>query len=355
MARGVSTNPALLVHKPPLAFTLGVTTRQNWQIQTNSVELLTYHEVPFSGNRRLMQSQQDEIMQSALQGLLNDYKQSDYQCGLTQEFVRGLLIKSDFEREVCNTKRDDLLHQKLRGLPERPFYQEITRRLQIICDHKKICDSDSRVNQLEGVNVPFLPAKHFGMTEIESMDTLIPHPPAGLSIEHYISWLRQAGERGILALLGMRQTIGTASLPFGNDRSCQTYLMPPSSHDLIEASCQLHKPNSKSSMTVGARALTKHADRGQSRFYGTVQGNESVKNDHAESVIKKLIQDASWINIHNFGGTDASQPVIEVRTMEGYGARWSAVWKDAFTPEQIAFRGFVEPQMEDGHEKRWRH
>ena len=58
------------------------------------------------------------------------------------------------------------------------------------------------------------------------------------------------------------------------------------------------------------------------------------------------MKDASWINIHNFGGTDVCKPVIEVRTMGGYGARWSAVWKEnVFTPEENTFRGFLEPQM----------
>lgn len=35
--------------------------------------------------------------------------------------------------------------------------------------------------------------------------------------------------------------------------------------------------------------------------------------------------------------------VFEVRTVEGYGARWSE--------EGTFFRGFLEPQMADGHEK----
>lgn len=39
--------------------------------------------------------------------------------------------------------------------------------------------------------------------------------------------------------------------------------------------------------------------------------------------------------------------VFEVRTAEGYGARWLADGSD--------FRGFLEPQMQDGHAKGWRH
>jgi hypothetical protein len=37
--------------------------------------------------------------------------------------------------------------------------------------------------------------------------------------------------------------------------------------------------------------------------------------------------------------------VLEVRTLEGYGARW--------TSDGSFFRGFLEPHMEDGHEKGW--
>ena len=39
--------------------------------------------------------------------------------------------------------------------------------------------------------------------------------------------------------------------------------------------------------------------------------------------------------------------VFEVRTAEGYGARWLA--------DGSEFRGFLEPQMEEGHSKGWRH
>ena len=39
--------------------------------------------------------------------------------------------------------------------------------------------------------------------------------------------------------------------------------------------------------------------------------------------------------------------VIEARGPEGYGARWTA--------DGTQFRGFLEPQMVDGHEVGWRH
>lgn len=39
--------------------------------------------------------------------------------------------------------------------------------------------------------------------------------------------------------------------------------------------------------------------------------------------------------------------MIEIRTIEGYGVRW--------LHDGTEFRGFLEPQMEDGHEVGWRH
>jgi len=39
-------------------------------------------------------------------------------------------------------------------------------------------------------------------------------------------------------------------------------------------------------------------------------------------------------------------PIIEIRVKEGYGMRWQL---DGF------FRGFLEPQMPNGHENGWKH
>ncbi len=39
--------------------------------------------------------------------------------------------------------------------------------------------------------------------------------------------------------------------------------------------------------------------------------------------------------------------IYEVRNKEGYGVRWSL--------DGLQFRGFLEPQMENGHEKGWIH
>ena len=257
------------------------------------------------------------------------------------------------------------LHEKLRGVPQRPLYLELTHRLLIIHQHKNQATQCSNPNTDVTDDTFFLPASHFGMTERQSMNSLIPDPPKDLtSVEECTIWLQKAGSNGIYAILGMRQTIGTVSKFFEGDEkndlnvkpSPVQYLLPPCTPQLITASCKLHKPNTKSNLTVAARAFAKHSHRGECSIFGAVQGSESRKNDQAYEIVKRLIQHAAWINIHCFGALDNSRPVVEVRTMDGYGARWSAIWrKNAFFPEDVEFRGFLEPQMEHGHEKRWRH
>ena len=55
------------------------------------------------------------------------------------------------------------------------------------------------------------------------------------------------------------------------------------------------------------------------------------------------------VNIHCFGGIDESNPIIEIRTFCGYGARWSGRWhsdENVFeSVEDVEFRGFLEPQV----------
>ena len=100
-------------------------------------------------------------------------------------------------------------------------------------------------------------------------------------------------------------------------------------------------------LTVAARALHKHADRGTERFWGSAAGPEAAKNAHARAVLERVLAEAVWLNAHCTGGL--AEPLFEARVPEGYGARW------ALTADGARFRGFLEPPMEDGHAKRWRH
>ncbi|CAH1794071.1 unnamed protein product [Owenia fusiformis] len=139
------------------------------------------------------------------------------------------------------------------------------------------------------------------------------------------------GKRGLLEMLGLRKTVGTVdSWP------------PPRS--LLEQTFQdKHKENV--GLTVGARALAKHGHRDMSAtWWGLSTGNEAAKNQHAYRKMTEILDNATWINIHQL---PHDIHIIECRMCEGYGVRW--------TKDGSSFRGFLEPQMEDGHDVGWRH
>ncbi|TYH27887.1 hypothetical protein ES288_A02G103900v1 [Gossypium darwinii] len=99
-----------------------------------------------------------------------------------------------------------------------------------------------------------------------------------------------------------------------------------------------------STLTHGARALAKHVNRSSNKYWGNLNGSDSNKNKLAMGVIVDLIINSCWLNMYTF------QPhgdVFEIRVAEGYGARWS---KDGYK-----FIGFLEPYMDDGHLKGWKH
>jgi len=107
-------------------------------------------------------------------------------------------------------------------------------------------------------------------------------------------------------------------------------------------------------LSVAAKARAKHAHRGEEQFFGVVKGSPEKQSSETQAIVSSIVHNAAWINIHTFGGMN-NQPVLEVRLENGYGARWTADWTDQFRPVNIEMRGFLEPQMEDGHEKGWKH
>ena len=140
--------------------------------------------------------------------------------------------------------------------------------------------------------------------------------------------------KGVMALLGMRRSHKSVDM------------LPPPRCIMLRAFTALHrpKPNAKHSITVGARALTKHAHRSSEEWWGVMKGSDSTKNTLARAKVLEVLDGATWLNIHML---PHDVPVVEVRVLDGYGARWGADGGD--------FRGFLEPQMPDGHEKGWRH
>uniref|UniRef100_K3X6B4 Uncharacterized protein n=1 Tax=Globisporangium ultimum (strain ATCC 200006 / CBS 805.95 / DAOM BR144) TaxID=431595 RepID=K3X6B4_GLOUD len=140
---------------------------------------------------------------------------------------------------------------------------------------------------------------------------------------------RIGGARGVLTLLGFRHTVGSRNVP-----------------PLTRAQC-LHsftQSHGKVTLTVGARAFTKHCQRSADGWWGDLKGNDAAKNRIALAKVLEILDTAVWKNIHSL---PHAQVTMELRNALGYGARW--------TVEDQAFRGFLEPQMENGHEARWRH
>ena len=146
------------------------------------------------------------------------------------------------------------------------------------------------------------------------------------------SFLHLIGERGILTTLGIRTTPGSIS----------NYI-PPDITLLISHFNDKHTKSSSSILTVGARALCKHSQRSSEHFWPNDKGSESLKNEKAFNLLNMFFTSSTWINIH---GLPHNIAIIELRITEGYGIRWETTG---------TFRGFLEPQMLNGHEKGWKH
>jgi len=147
--------------------------------------------------------------------------------------------------------------------------------------------------------------------------------------------LSALGRRGCLGLLGLRNTTGSADT------------LPPRRARLMAGFRVAHKQKVKgSALTVGARALAKHCHRASDQWWGDggARGTEAAKNAYAEGVIRRILDEASWLNQHTL---PHDVRVFEVRVPEGYGARWSA--------DGSEFRGFLEPHKVDGYLQKWRH
>jgi len=139
--------------------------------------------------------------------------------------------------------------------------------------------------------------------------------------------------RNILTLLGIRETIGSSN-----------EYIPIEINILKNSFNKLH--SNKAKITVGARALTKHSHRSiTEKFWPDQNGKESEKNEKANNIMEKILNECIWINIH---GLPQNVGIIEIRNEKGYGMRWEINGENNF-------RGFLEPQMEDGHEKGWIH
>ena len=67
------------------------------------------------------------------------------------------------------------------------------------------------------------------------------------------------------------------------------------------------------------------------------RGTELQKNEDANQKLNQVLTECVWVNVHIITHSDI---IVECRVEQGYGMRWNG---------DGVFRGFLEPQMEDGH------
>jgi len=254
---------------------------------------------------------------------------------LEKELVHesGILPQEHCKILLLSENTPSLLSAEVGKYPRYPLYMEISKKLHEWMENggfpvkSEACglltegDFPAKRKEIAEKVSPVLAAFKNTWTEITDTEKSC----------QLTSVIRILGTRGLLDLLNIRHTQGSVNI------------FPPSIETLLESFNEKHKPTAN--LTVGARALSKHCHRDMtSEWWGACTGSEQLKNEHAEAVVMRILGDASWINIHKL---PHDLKVIEVRCAEGYGARWSHDGK--------VFRGFLEPQMEDGHAAGWKH
>ncbi|KAI9202544.1 uncharacterized protein BJ171DRAFT_513383 [Polychytrium aggregatum] len=186
----------------------------------------------------------------------------------------------------------------------------------------------------------------------------------------------------LLIILGHSFTVGSSQ-----------NTLPPMVEDCFGSFALRHPRDLKNAigLTVGAKAWSKHAHRATTGYWGSVKGTTQDKNETAAKLLARIFSEAVWFNIH---ALPHNIRVYEIRTLQGYGARWYLTEEplppaddpepgtdpdpDAAAPDRIdapakarpeslgaklrisgtmaiEFRGFLEPFMENGHEVGWVH
>ncbi|XP_008460027.1 uncharacterized protein LOC103498964 isoform X3 [Cucumis melo] len=190
---------------------------------------------------------------------------------------------------------------------------------------------------IESINEGLQILKSLNREEEEMGDSVLALCISRVPFQPYISLaaiISGLSYEGLQGLLGLAHTAGTVA-----------DVLPPPRSALLSSFVLPYKPKGKGiKLTHGAKALAKHHHRSSSKYWGTFDGNDSEKNRLAMNTIVHLIAHCCWMNIHIVAPHGI---VFEIRIAQGYGARWS---KDG-----NKFIGFLEPYMEDGHLKGWKH
>ncbi|CAG8666575.1 1088_t:CDS:2, partial [Acaulospora morrowiae] len=283
-----------------------------------------------------------------------------------------------------------------KGILERPFYLALVEMLKTCFENGGEFPQSvkqSKLFLLENTNLQRLKEIEEEMKRILDLWNVFPnvfdHWHKDTLDDYLFKFLTP---RDLNTFLGLRTTTGSATD------------LPPSLIECIDSFTRRHvkrvRPNIVNTLTVGAKAFSKHSHRDVSNsFWGVCTGCESdsqsllssvffnhlpyhrqtcesvnliaekQKNEQANQILAKVITDAAWINLHSL---PHETRVFEVRNSRGYGARWeiqpsqsqsegdSGIENSPSEDQRnrnrtIVFRGFLEPQMEDGHEKGWIH
>ena len=278
-------------------------------------------------------------MQKELTDLVFDVLKEYSGTVIQQETVEVLLRTED---NICEENQQIYSHcsDKVNnspsihnGYPEYPLYSKLSRTLSKWMEHGKSVLSSEKP-YLELPEKDDSPIKEV-CNLVDLKLTFLRESWNNISISQKKAIIEEILEtlqlRGILNLIGMRQTTGSVDN------------LPPPISSLWESFEVKHKTGAN--LSCGARALSKHCHRDStSQWWGISTGSEHDKNEHASAVVEKILGDAVWINIHLL---PHDVKVLEIRNKLGYGARWSHDGK--------TFRGFLEPQMHDGHSVGWRH
>lgn len=130
----------------------------------------------------------------------------------------------------------------------------------------------------------------------------------------------------------------------------------------------LHKTNINKTDTDDANVISQNvehercdkelllkAEAASVGWWGIPSGPVGKINENSVKLFWKIVNGATWRNLH---WLPHQVLVYEVRVPAGYGMRWSqdrSANQDIVTERPWNFRGFLEPQMENGHEVGWRH
>lgn len=236
-------------------------------------------------------------------------------------------------RVVVEASPPQFVGHTMRGVPKRPFAQWVARVMG---------------QWMKGGRLPLAFPPQGALQEVDPfpLEELVGERVAqlardwnGLQHEERVERMRQifceCGARGISRILNMRHTAGS-----------QDGLLPPSHAVLLAAFNANHvKGETTVALSVGGRALAKHCRRDRTlAWWGKAEGTANLINWHAQDVILRILDNATWCNVHVL---PHDVKIFEARVTEGYGARWLA--------DGSEFRGFVEPHSEDGHDNGWLH